>query len=338
MPVQSSYKDVHYDAPLTNFSVAYWQDKSAFVGTRFFNVVPVNKASDLFDYYPQGYFNRVVPTQRSEEGKANTIGYKKKQKGYSCGDDALRVFISDRKRANVPSQQNLDREATMVTTDGVLLGKEQDFVDTFMTPGQWAKDWQAGTDTLPSSGTKKWTDPTADPIGDIIKSRPDFVKRSGGRNPNKGLMTLDVLTTLLVHPNVLNRIDGGATTDKPAKATIRELAALMMVDTIEVMMSIANVAADGLEDADGFPLVDNQFFASGKFMLAHVTDQMGLYSPTAAATFVHNDYIPLGADNGPSVRKYRAEAGIKGEYIEAEMSIDMKLIAPDLGELWYDLI
>lgn len=338
MPINQGYRDAHHDAVLTNFSVAHWQDTSVFVGTRFFNVINVKKASDKYDFYPQGYFNRVVASQRAEEGKANTIGYKKQVKGYSCGDDALRIFISDRKRANVDSQQNLDMEATMVTTDSVLLGMEQRFVENFLTAGQWAKDWQAGTDTLPSSGTKKWSDPTSDPIGDILKARPDFVKRSGGRQPTKGLMTLDVLMTLLTHPNVINRVDGGATTDKPAQVTVTQLASLMMVNTIEIMQSIQNIAADGVEDADGNPLVDNQFFAEGKFMLAHVAPSAGLYTPTAAATFVHNEYIPLGGQNGPAVRRYRPQDGTKGEYIEAEMSIDQKLVSPDLGELWYDLV
>ena len=336
MPNNQSYKDVHYDSVLTNFSVAHWQDTSVFVGTRFFNVIPVNKASDKYDFYPQGYFNRVTSSQRSEEGKANTIGYKKTQKGYSCGDDALRLFISDRKRANTPSQQNLDMEATMVTTDSVLLTMEQRFVDNFLTAGKWAKDYVGGS--LPSSGSKKWSDPTSDPLSDILKSRPDFVKRSGGRQPSKGLMTLDVLMTLLTHPNVLNRVDGGATTKDAAQITVQQLASLMMVDRIEIMQSIHNTAAEGIEDADGMPVVNNTFFAEGKFLLAHVAPSAGLYSPTAAATFVHNDYIPLGAENGPAVRRYRAEAGVKGEYVEAEMSIDQKLVSPDLGELWSDLL
>lgn len=337
MPVNQTYRDVHVDALLSNFSVAHWQDTSRFVGTRFFPIVPVNKASDKYKFYPQGYFNRTAPTGRSEDGVANSIGYKSQERSYSCGDDAIRIFISDRKRANVDSQVNLDREATKVTTDTILLGKEQAFVDTFLTPGKWAKDYQGGV-ALPKSGTKKWTDDTADPIGDVVAASTDFNLRSGGRRYNKGLITLDVYNILREHPAVLDRVKGGATTDKPAQVMLQGLAELMELDELVIMQSVVNMAVDGLEDSNGNPLVDNQFFAKGKMMLTYTEQTSGLYVPVAAATFVHNDYIPMGADRGPSVRRYRPQDGRKGEFIEAEMSIDQKLVSPDLGELWYDLV
>ena len=337
MPVNQSYRDVHVDALLSNFSVAHWQDTSRFVGTRFFPIVPVNKASDVYKYYPQGYFNRLAPTGRAEDGVANSVGYNSKEKSYSCGDDAIRLFISDRARANADSQMNLDREATKVTTDTILLGKEQEFVDNFMTTGKWAKDYQGGV-ALPKSGTKKWSDEMADPIGDIIAAGTEFNLRSGGRRYNKGLITLDVYNVLREHAAVLERVSGGATTDKPAQVMLKQLAALMELDELVIMQSVVNIAADGLEDANGMPLVNNQFFATGKMLLTYTEQTSGLYTPVAGATFVHNEYIPMGADRGPAIRRYRPQDGRKGEFIEAEMSIDQKLVSPDLGELWYDLI
>ena len=87
----------------------------------------------------------------------------------------------------------------------------------------------------------------------------------------------------------------------------------------------------------GNPTANNQFIASGKFLMVYVDGAGGLMAPTAAATFVHSEYIPMGVDNGPAIRRYRGEAGQKGEYIEAEMSIDQKLVAPDLGLFLYDI-
>ena len=98
MPINQSYRDVHVDTLLSNFSVALWQDTAVFVGTRFFGVQNVTKASDLFKYFPPGYFNRSTKSRRDEEGVANSVGYKTKDLAYSCNDDALRIFVSDRNR------------------------------------------------------------------------------------------------------------------------------------------------------------------------------------------------------------------------------------------------
>lgn len=337
MPINQSYRDVHVDTLLSNFSVALWQDTSVFVGTRFFGVQNVSKASDKYKYFPQGYMNRSVKTRRAEEGVANSVGLKSSEKSYSCEDDALRIFVSQRKRDNADSEEMLDQASSKVVTESLLLAKEEEFVEKFLTAAKWAKDYTGGVD-FPVSGTKKWSDPTSDPIGDIIKERTAFVKRSGGRLPNKGLMTLDVFDVVREHPNVLDRVSGGATTNTPAKVMRQKLAELLELDELVVMQSIVNVANDEVVDGNGDPVANNTFVSEGAFLLAHVDTMGGLMSPTAAATFVHSQYIPLGVENGPSIRRYAGTPGQKGEYIEAEMSIDQKLVAPDLGSLWLDCI
>lgn len=100
MSYKQNFRDVGApDTFLSNFSVSYWQDTSLFVGTRYFPVVPVNQAAGKFLTYPKGYFGRPVNSKRAEDGVANTIGYKTKNQGYTVDDDAIRIFISDKKRA-----------------------------------------------------------------------------------------------------------------------------------------------------------------------------------------------------------------------------------------------
>lgn len=337
MSINQSYRDVHVDTLLSNFSVALWQDTSVFVGTRFFGVQNVSKASDKFKTFPQGFFNRAVKSRRAEEGKANSVGYQTGEGSYSCQDDALRIFVSDRKRANADSQEQLDQASTTVVTESILIGKEQEFVEKFLTAGKWAKDYQVGTATLPGSGTKNWSDPTAEIESDVVNLAEEFVLQSGGRKPNKILMTLDVYNIVRLHPSIKELVSGGATTAMPAKVMKLKLAELFEVDEVVVMQSIVNVANDGVLDGDNNPVADNQFIAKGKFLMVYVDGAGGLMAPTAAATFVHSEYIPMGVDNGPAIRRYPGEAGQKGEYIEAEMSIDQKLVAPDLGLFLYDI-
>lgn len=337
MPINQSYRDVHVDTLLSNFSVALWQDTSVFVGTRFFGVQNVSKASDKYKKFPLGFFNRSVKSRRSEEGVANSVGYKTTEGSYSCDDDALRIFVSNRKRANADNQEMVDQASTRVVTESILIGKEIEFVEKFLTAGKWAKDYQVGTDTLPGSGTKNWSDPTAEIETDVVKLAEEFVLQSGGRKPNKILMTLDVYNTVRLHPSIKELVSGGATTAMPAQVMKQKLAELFEVDEVVVMQSIVNLANDEVTDGNGDPVADNQFVANGVFLMAYVDPMGGLMSPTAASTFVHSEYIPMGVQNGPSIRRYRGEEGKKGEYIEAEMSIDQKLVAPDLGLFLYDI-
>jgi len=337
MPINQSYRDVHVDTLLSNFSVALWQDTSVFVGTRFFGVQNVQKASDKFKFFKQGHFNRSVKTRRAEEGVANSVGYKTGEGSYSCDDDALRIFVSDRKRANADNQEALDQASTRVVMDSLLIAKEQEFVEKFLVPGQWAKDYNVGTDTLPGSGTNNWSNASAEINEDVIKLREEFILQAGGRAPNKILMSLDVYNIVRLSPSILDLVSGGATTALPAKVMKEKLAQLFEVDEVVVMQSIINVANDEVEDGNGDPVATNQFMASGVFLMVYVDPMGGLMSPTAAATFVHSQYVPLGVDNGPAVRRYEGTPGQKGEYIEAEMSIDQKLVAPDLGMLLYNI-
>jgi hypothetical protein len=304
-----------------------------FVGTRFFGVQNVSKASDKYKRFPQGYFNRAYKTRRAEEGVANSVGYKTKEGSYSCEDAALRIFVSDRKRANADSQEMLDQASTRVVVESLLITEEQEFVENFLVADKWTGDYVVGTDSLPVSGTNNWANADAEIVGDVIGLHEVFVLQSGGRRANKILMTLDVYNAVREHPSVIERVSGGATTAMPAKVFRQKLAELFEVDEVVVMQSIVNLANDDVEDTNGDPKVDNQFVASDVFLMVHVAPDAGLMSPTAAATFVHSQYIPLGVDNGPSVRRYPGSPGQKGEYIEAEMSIDQKLVAPDLGIL-----
>ena len=337
MPINQSYRDVHVDTLLSNFSVALWQDTSVFVGTRFFGVQNVSKASDLYKVFPAGHFSRSYKTRRAEEGVANSVGYKTTEEAYSCKDDALRIFVSDRKRANTDQQEQLDQASTTVVTESILIGKEQEFVENFLTAGKWSKDYNVGTDSLPGSGTKNWSDPTAEIESDVVLLAEEFVLQSGGRKPNKILMTLDVYNIVRLHPSIKELVSGGATTAMPAQVMKQKLAELFEVDEVVVMQSIVNLANDEVVDGSGNPIATNTFIASGVFLMAYVDTMGGLMSPTAASTFVHSEYIPMGVDKGPAIRRYRGEAGQKGEYIEAEMSIDQKLVAPDLGLFLYNI-
>lgn len=339
MSYKQNFRDVsNPDLFLSNFSVAYWQDTSLFVGTRYFPVVPVNLAAGKYLTYPKGYFGRPVNSKRAEDGVANTIGYKTKSEGYTVDDDAIRIFISDKKRANVANGQQLDMEATGVVTDALLINKEIDFVSKFLVPGKWATDYQGVASGPTGNQFLKWSNANSDPIGDILSRRVAFSLATGGRRWNKALMTLDVYDALTRNPSVIDRINGASTSQNPGIVTQQALAALLEVNEIEIMQSVVNMAADGLEDTDGNPLTDMQFAAKGVLMLNYVEPTVGNMKPIAAVTFAWNEFVGLGIDNGPAIRTYPGVEGRRGNFVEAEFAIDTQMVAPDMGILFYDAV
>lgn len=328
------YRDVNLDLPLSNFSVAYWQDTSLFVGTRYFPVVPVNYAAGTFTKYPAGYFSRPVNSKRAEDGVANTIGYKTTRGSYAVDDDAIRVFISDKKRKNVQNGQNLDFEATQLVTDVLLINKEIDFTEKFLQGNKWTRTLFGSATGSGADNFKFWDDPTSDPIDTILAEEVGFSLRSGGRPWNKALMTLDVFNALSRHPAVLNRVIYGGNNENPAAITKGALAALLHVEDIEIMQSVVNMNSDGIEDAEGNPIDDLQFMAKGKLMLNHVTPTVGDMSPVAAVGFAWNEFVGLGAENGPAIRQYPGVEGRRGNFVEAEFAIDLSMVSPDMGILF----
>lgn len=339
MSYKQNFRDVsNPDLFLSNFSVAYWQDTSLFVGTRYFPVVPVNLAAGKYLTYPKGYFGRPVNSKRAEDGVANTIGYKTKSEGYTVDDDAIRIFISDKKRANVANGQQLDMEATGVVTDALLINKEIDFVSKFLVPGKWATDYQGVASGPTGNQFLKWSNANSDPIGDILSRRVAFSLATGGRRWNKALMTLDVYDALTRNPSVIDRINGASTSQNPGIVTQQALAALLEVNEIEIMQSVVNMAADGLEDTDGNPLTDMQFAAEGVLMLNYVEPTVGNMKPIAAVTFAWNEFVGLGIDNGPAIRTYPGVEGRRGNFVEAEFAIDTQMVAPDMGILFYNAV
>lgn len=336
---REDYKDVHFDRPLTNISMAYFQDQSNFVSGRMFPIVPVMKASDTFDIYPQGYWNRIYETAREEESVANSITYKVQRGSYSVGDDALRIFISDKKRKNVDVQRKLDMEATMLVTQAIILGKEQVFADTFLKAGSWTTA-RAGVASGHVAGTSvvQWSKDASNPIEDVRQLCLEVFKVSGGRSPNVLLMTYDVWNILMDHPDFIDRIKYQGTNSKPGMVTKQAVASLFEIDEVHVFKALSNNAVAGVVDSEGNPPVDNEFLTSKTVMLCHRPKSVGLMTPCSGLTFAWNQYISHSAMAGPSIRRYRPMDGRKGEYIEAELAIEQKQVSKDMGAIFTNII
>ena len=335
MARNSTASDWHVDRPLSNLSIAYTQDSSQFIASKVGTPIPVSHESDKYTEYPQGYWNREYDSTRAEEGVANSVNYNTKERNYSIGDKALRIFISDRKRANADNLFNLDREGAELVTNSLLIGEELDFKDKFLTTGKWGLDKVGVTATPTGDQFLSWADAASDPVGDYKKARRGFILRTAGKKATEIAMTLDVFDALTEHPAIMDRIKT-TNANAPAVISMQMIAALFEVDRINIISTVVNTANDAVEDGNGDVPVNNTFLAEGLFLPMHNAKTGGLLTATAIGNF----YLPAftGSNLGPRFRRYRAVEGKDGGYIEGQIRVDRRIVSADMGELWSDVL
>ena len=337
---REGYLDVHADRPLTNFSIAHFQSMDKFISGKIFPVMSVQRASDTYDVYPQGYWNRLHDTRREEESVANTINYGVRSDSYACKEHALRIFVSDKKRANADVQRDLDFESTKIVMQSLVMRREIDWANAFLKSGIWGIDYD-GDVVANTTKVTKWSDAASNPIEQIKDACLKITLNSAGLRPNKLIISPDVWRQLTEHPELKKRVGytgGGGAGNMAIMVTKQAVAALFEIEEIIVMESIVNKAVPGLEDADGEPPVDNAFIAEKCALLAYVPSSVGRMSPCPGITFAWDNYITHSAGVGPAMRRYRPADGRKGEYIEAEFAIDQKMCSADCAAFFDNLI
>jgi hypothetical protein len=319
MPTQSQ---VHVDALLSNVSVAMLQTADKFVANRVFPDIPVQKQSDKYAVFPMADFNRDSMLKRADGTESTGDNFQVSNTSYFCDVFALHKDIGDQTRANADNVFAIDRATTEFLTLKALINKESNFISTAWGTGKWSTD-QVGT-----ADFVKFSDVNALPIKEIREAITAVHLKSGFR-PNIAVMGRDVLDVLLEHPNVVNRVSGGATTGSPAVITKTQLASLFEVDEILVLDGIYNAAKEGLT-------ASNSWFASDGILLLYRTPSPGMFVPNAGYTFSWSGFLGQ-AGMGTRINSFYLQQ-LRAQRIEIESAYDMKIVAADLGCFMSDVL
>ncbi len=303
---------VHVDVPLTNLSTAYLQSQDAFIASKVFPIVPVQKQTDKFYTYTKNDWFRDEAQLRADATESAGSGYGLSTSTYSCDVYAMHKDIGYQTRANADSQINLDRDATEFVTQRLLLKQEIQFVTDFFTTSVW------GTDSTP---TNLWSDFTnSDPIEDIETGKEAILSVTG-QMPNTLVLGYQVYRKLKNHPDIIDRIKytSGVT---GRMVTPELLAAMFDVDRVLVARAIKATNNEGETAAYSF--------THGKHaLLAHVAPSPGLLTPSAGYMFSWQGVSDgLGADIG--IRRIDMPTK-RAERIEGEVAFDNRVVGSDLG-------
>jgi hypothetical protein len=327
---------VHLDKPLSNLTLAFVQSGEGFVADKVFPIVGVQHQSDKYYIYDRENFNRSGDVAKvAPRTELNTIGMSISNSTYSAEVYGLAMDFDEQTLANEDAALDIRAAGAETLATRMMIHREEQFASTFFATGVWGTEVDGATNAA-ASGTDvvHWSDYTnSTPIQDVTDARRALQLASGGFKPNTMVVGKEVRDKLVNHPDILDRLDGGATVTNTALITDAKLAEIFEVENFYVMEAVKNDSAEGVAES-------NSFIGGKHALLVHTPRNAGLMTPAAGLTFAWNS-IP-GANNlGVSVESYTGDwLRVKqiAERIEVKMAYDMKATGTDLGYFFNGVI
>jgi hypothetical protein len=328
MPMLTA-SQVHIDQPLTNLTVAYLQSQDNFIADKVFPNVPVDKKTNKYYIYDRENFFRNEVQPRAPRTRSQRVGMSISNATYTCDVRSLSTDFDFETLANADTALDIRRGASEMLTHNLLIDREKRFMSTFFGTSIWTTEYTgvANADNDTAAEVTQWDDYTnSTPIVDVTTARRAMQVASGGFKPNKMVVTRDVHDTLVNHPDVLARINGGATVTNTALVTQAKLAEIFEVAEYYIVDAIENTAKEGLAESLAF-------VATKKAALYYAPQSAGLMVPSAGYNFTWNE-LDNASGYGIDIRSYTGDfLRVEGvaELLEANMAYDQKVVGADLG-------
>ena len=320
-------QDAHIDRALTNISVSYLQDASAFIADKVFPIVPVKRQSDVFYQYSKADFMRDEAQVRGAgtESAGGDYGVEA-QDPYYCRKHAFHKDVTEEERVNYDEPLDADKDATDFVSQKMLIRREMQWATNFFKAGVWGREITGADDAAGENQAIKWGLATSNPIKDITDAGVKMASETGYK-PNTLVLSPYAFNALKNHEDILDRIK------YTQKGIVTEdlLATLFCVDKVLVAWAVVNSAAKGSAAA-----VD---FIMGKHaLLCYSNPRPALRKPSAGYIFAWTGLEGAGAYGNRIVRLPMDMLGLGTERIEGEIAFDAKKICGDLGVFFQDIV
>ena len=310
---------VHIDQPLTNLTIAYVQDQTNFVADKVFPTVGVDKQSDKYYIYDRDNMNRTGDVKAlAPRTEVNRIGMSLSNASFYADVYGLGMDFDQQTLANEDAALDIRAAGAQTLTNRLLIHREEQFASNFFAASVW------GSESTPANLWSDYTNST--PIADVTTARRTMQLKSGGFKPNTMVVGKEVRDQLINHPDILGRLNGGATVTNTALITNAKLAEIFEVENFYVMEAVKNTSVEGVAES-------NAFIGGKHALLVHSPASAGLMTPAAGVTFAWNNL--QGVNNlGVTVESFSDDALKRqqvAEHIQVKMSYDMKVTGADLG-------
>lgn len=321
-PTQS---DLHINQPLTNVSVAYIQKADAFIATKVFPNVQVQKQSDLYWMYSKSDWRRTDVKRRAPSTETPGVGWNVSTNSYFAHVYGVHKDIDDQLRANADSNFRLDSDATSFVTNQLLLKRDIDWAATFFKTGVWGTDYTGVASGPTGNQFLQWQLSTSDPISQMATLQINFIQQTGFK-ANTMVVGANVLKALKNHPGIIDRIKytQKGIVDTDLLATLFDVERILVsYATVASGPNIPDMKAQDAAATYGFICDPNSV------LLCYTPSSPSIMQPAAGYTFTWNGYL-AGNSQGIRIKRFRQEA-IASDRIEGEMTYDQRLISKDVG-------
>ena len=271
----------------------------------------MNRSSDVKELAPRTEVNRIGMAISNSSYFADVYG--------------LGMDFDEQTLANEDAMLEIRSAGAETLTNRLLIHREKAFADTFFKTGVWTTEVSGAAS---GAGTPVyWNDYTnSTPISDVTTGARGMQLVSGGFKPNTMVVGKEVRDILVNHPDILARLNGGATVSNTALITDAKLAEIFEVENFYVMEAVKNGAVEGLAES-------NSFIGGKNALLVHTPRASGLMTPAAGLTFAWNS-VPGVNNLGVTVESFSDDALKRqqvAEHIQVKMAYDMKVTGADLG-------
>ena len=317
---------VHLDETLTGLTLSYMSEQN-FIADKIFPTVEVQKQSDKF--------YKFNPDEENREDEVAKLAPRTSPAKFEIGSDSdsyfaevygLAVDFDEQTLANADEVLNIRSRKTNLLMNRMLMKKDRDFLNTYFKAGVW------GTNLVGTSDFIKWSDGASIPIDNVRAWKRAFQLKNYGIKANKILIPQTTIDELMTNPQILGRINGGATIANPAMIDMTLLAGVFGVEEVVVLDAVTNTAKEG---ATGTP----EWMAGDGMLMVHTPSSAGVDTPASGLTFAYNAIE--GVSYGVSVESFTDDAlrrsGV-AEEVQAKMAYDMKLVGASLGTFVSDVI
>jgi hypothetical protein len=312
---QPTAGDVHVNTPLTNISIAYFQEAKDFVARRVFPEVQVAKQSDRYYVYDRSFFYRNEMKKRAPGTESEGAGWEvDNTPNYFADVWALHKDIADQIRSNADPVINMDRDATEFLSLQAMINAEIQWASKYFVTGVWTGS-STGTDITPGT---LWDATGGDPIGDVDKEK-EAVKSQTGYTPNKLILGARTFRGIKNNGDVIDRVKY----TQRGMITVDMLAGLFDVDEVLIAGGVQNEGKEGATEDYDFIVQPNDA------LLVYAAPRPSLMMPSGGYTFAWTGLLGAGA-SGQRMKRFRMEE-LASDRVEIEQAFDQKLVSSVMG-------
>lgn len=313
---QPTPQDVHIDAALTDFSIAYIQDPGNFIASQVFPMKPVSFMSNKYFIFNKNDWLRDDAFEKRAPGAAAPrSGFTLANDTYDCNPEWGEVPMSDMVLRNADPSLRLDEAATRLVTQRGLIRFDKQFVNAAFQFGTWDNNFDSngvfGTAYTP------WNDYSSDPVRDIDTAQ-EAVLQNTGKEPNCLTVGYRVHKALKRHPIVK---------DMYKYVSSESITEDMLAQALEVDKYVV-AKASYATNIEGGPAA-YQFIAGNNAMLTWMDGSPSIMEPCAGATFCWTNLTGISTA-GVAIDQYYDQK-VKDDIVRGQIAFDVKVTGKDLG-------